>query len=111
MTASMTRPDARTAKAAAPVLGTRPDIASHLPAVEVAAVTSGVATKYWDECVVYPSGNPPRLWLYVSNAWKSLDNPSQGIRDMVQRAFLGSGSNVRVWYDNSTIVGIVVEGT
>jgi hypothetical protein len=30
---------------------------------------------------------------------------------MVQRAFLGSGSNVRVWYNNSVIVGLVVEGS
>jgi hypothetical protein len=111
MAKSITSPDAQITQAIAPVLGTRPDIASHIPTVKVAAVASGVATKYWDESVVYPPGNPPKLWLYVNDSWKSLDNPTQGTKDMVQRAFLGSGSNVRVWYDDSTIVGIVVEGT
>ena len=33
------------------------------------------------------------------------------IQDVVQRAFLGSGSNVRVWYNNGGIVGLVVEGS
>jgi hypothetical protein len=77
----------------------------------VAAVTSGVATKYWIELVAYPPGSARSLWLYVNNAWKSLDNPSASIQDVVQRAFLGTGSNVRVWYDNGAIVGLVVEGS
>ncbi len=80
-------------------------------AVGVAAVTSGVATKYWIELVAYPPGSARSLWLYVNNAWKRLDNPSASIQDVVQRAFLGTGSNVRVWYDNGTIVGLVVEGS
>jgi hypothetical protein len=106
-----TRPAAPTAQVAAPGVGTRPDIAATLAAVEVAAVNSGTATQYWDECVAYPPGSTASLWLNVNDSWKHLDNASQGIKDMVQRAFLGSGSTVRVWYDDSTVVGLVVEGT
>jgi hypothetical protein len=91
-------------------VGTSPEIVEAASSVKVAAVQSGIATKYWDECVSYPPGSTASLWLYV-NGWKNLDNPSQGIKDMVQRAFLGSGSNVRVWYDGSKVVGLVVEGT
>ncbi len=80
-------------------------------AFDVAAVTSGVATKYWIELVAYPPGSARSLWLYVNNAWKRLDNPGASIQDVVQRAFLGTGSNVRVWYDNGGIVGLVVEGS
>jgi hypothetical protein len=79
-------------------------------AVDVAAVTSGVATQYWMELIPIPAASP-RLWLFVNNAWKRLDNPSPSILDAVQRSFLGSGSNVRVWHDNGAIVGLVVEGS
>lgn len=91
-------------------IGNRPDIKAALAHLLPSKVLSGIATKYWDECVSYPPGSTASLWLYV-NGWKNLDNPSQGIKDMVQRAFLGSGSNVRVWYDGSKVVGLVVEGT
>ena len=107
----MTRPSAPAAQAAASVSGTRPDVALQAPAVDIAAVSSGMATRYWDECVAYPPGSTASLWLYVGGSWKHLDNPNQGIKDMVQRAFLGSGSNVRVWYDGSVVVGLVVEGS
>jgi hypothetical protein len=30
---------------------------------------------------------------------------------MVQRAFLGTDSVVRVWYDGGTVVGLVVSGS
>ncbi len=79
-------------------------------AVDVAALTSGIATQYWIELVSYPGGGA-RLWLLVNNAWKQLDNPSASIQDVVQRTFLGTGSNVHVWYDNGTVLGLVAEGT
>lgn len=91
-------------------IGNRPDLKAAVAYISP-EVSSGIATRYWDECLPYPPGNPARLWLYVDNSWKSLDNPGQGVRDMVQRAFLGSGSSVRVWYDNSTIVGLLIEGS
>ena len=77
---------------------------------ETASVQSGVATKYWIELLAYPPGSARSLWLFVGNAWKRLDNPSASIQDAVQRAFLGSGSTVRVWFNGEVIVGLVVEG-
>jgi hypothetical protein len=76
----------------------------------IAAVQAGIATQYWDECVAYPAGSTASLWLFVDNAWRAHDNAAAITRDMVQRAFLGSGSTVRVWYDGATVVGLVVSG-
>ncbi len=78
--------------------------------IEAAAAQSGIATKYWDESVAYPAGSTASLWLDV-NGWKNLDNPSQSVKDMVQRAFLGTNSQVSVWYDGTKVVGLVVEGS
>lgn len=76
----------------------------------VAAIQVGIATQYWDECVALPAGSTASLWLFVDNAWRAHDNPTPSTKDMVQRAFLGTGSVVRVWYDNVTVVGLVVAG-
>jgi hypothetical protein len=84
--------------------------AAQAPAEMVAAVQSGIATQYWDELIPLPAGNPQRLWFLVDNTWRSLDNPTSTQRDMVQRAFLGSGSVVRVWHDGAQVVGLVVSG-
>lgn len=78
---------------------------------QAAAVTSGTATQYWQECLAYPPGSMASLWLYVDNGWRALDNPPASTVDTVQRAFLGSGSSVVCWYDGSTIVGLVVSGS
>jgi hypothetical protein len=77
----------------------------------IAAVQSGVATQYWDECVSYPTGSMASLWLLVDSAWRAHDNPTPATKDLVQRAFLGTGSVVRVWYSGSSIVGLVVSGS
>ena len=77
----------------------------------IAAVQSGVATQYWDECVSYPTGSMASLWLFVDNAWRAHDNPTAATKDLVQRAFLGTGSTVRAWYSGSSIVGLVVSGS
>ncbi len=79
-------------------------------AEEAPAVVAGVATQYWDEVVPIPAGNP-RLWLFVDNGWRLLQNPSLTAHDLVQRAFLGADSAVRVWYDGQNVVGLVVSGT
>ena len=76
----------------------------------VAAIQVGIATQYWDECVALPAGSTASLWLFVDNAWRAHDNPTPSTKDMVQRAFLGAGSVVRVWYDNAAVVGLVVSG-
>ena len=77
----------------------------------VAAVQVGLATQYWDECLAYPPGDTASLWLLVDGSWRAHDNAKAVTRDIVQRAFLGTGSNVRVWYDGAKIVGLVVEGS
>jgi hypothetical protein len=74
------------------------------------AVTTGIATQYWDEAIPIPAG-PARLWLFVDNNWTVLQSPSSVVRDLVQRAFLGADSVVRVWYDGQNIVGLVVSGS
>jgi hypothetical protein len=80
------------------------------PAAEaLPAVVAGVATQYWAELVPIPSG-PMKLWFFVDNGWRVLNSPTAIILDMVQRAFLGSGSTVRVWYDGTSVVGLVVSG-
>ena len=75
----------------------------------VAAVVAGIATQYWAELIPIPAG-PARLWFFVDSGWRALDGPTGGQFDAVQRAFLGSGSTVRVWYDGVTVVGLVVSG-
>lgn len=76
----------------------------------VAAVTSGVATQYWAELLPIPAASP-RLWFFVGGAWRALNGASTLQFEMVQQAFLGSGSTVTVWYDGSTVAGLVVSGS
>jgi hypothetical protein len=78
-------------------------------AEEPAAVTAGIATQYWAEVVPIPAGSP-RLSLLVDNGWRLLQNPTPSAQDLVQRAFLGADSVVRVWYDGQNVVGLVVSG-
>jgi Subtilase family len=92
-------------------IGNRPDIRAAIAALAPVVVSSGIATQYWHECLAYPPGDTASLWLFVDNAWRHLDNPDPSSLDMVQRAFLGQDSRVRVWYANDVIVGLVVEGS
>jgi hypothetical protein len=92
-------------------IGNRPDIRAAIAALAPVVVSSGIATQYWNECLAYPPGDTASLWLFVANAWRHLDNPDPSSLDMVQRAFLGQDSRVRVWYANDVIVGLVVEGS
>ncbi len=74
-------------------------------------ISSGIATQYWNECLAYPPGDTASLWLFVDNAWRHFDTPDRASLDLVQRAFLGSGSQVRVWYAGDVVAGLVVEGS
>ena len=76
--------------------------------VDTAATVSGTATRYWAR--TEPGST---LWLLVNNSWKRLDNAGAVDLDLVQRAFLGNGSNVRVGFNtnNNKVVWLVVEGT
>lgn len=77
----------------------------------VGAVTSGIATKYWLELISYPAGSARSLWLLVNNVWYRTDNPSVGIQQSVQDAFVNRDKfEVAVWYatGNEVIQGLVV---
>jgi hypothetical protein len=90
-------------------IGNRPDIKAALGGDK--AVETGVASRYWIECVPYGTTGETFLWLYVENDWRYMEKPAQSVLDLVQRAFIGSGSVVRVAYEGATIAGIVVEGS
>lgn len=92
-------------------IGNRPDIRAAIAALAPVVVSAGIATQYWNECLAYPPGGTPSLWLFADNAWRHLDYPDSSTLDLVQRAFLGQDSRVRVWYASDQIVGLVVEGS
>ena len=92
-------------------IGNRPDIKAAIAALAPVVVKAGIATQYWHECLAYPPGDTASLWLLVDNTWRHLDKPNSITLDMVQRAFLGQDSRVRVWYAGDVVVGLVVEGS
>ncbi|MEU6272136.1 S8 family peptidase [Streptomyces populi] len=91
-------------------IGSRPDIKAAVARLLPEAVGSGQAERYWDELLPYPRELPPRLRLYVSGAWRGLDDPSPEIRRAVHSAFAGGRPDVRVWFADDEIVGLVVTG-
>jgi len=78
--------------------------------VFTAALSSGVASKYWLELLAYPSGSARSLWLFVDDGWRHLDDPNIGTQDSVQAAFCvcPDSLEVAVWYSGDVIVGLVV---
>ncbi|MEU9141458.1 S8 family peptidase [Streptomyces sp. NPDC048404] len=91
-------------------IGSRPDIRAAVTRLLPEAVGSGQAERYWDELLPYPRELPPRLRLYVSGAWRNLDHPSPEVRQAVHSAFAGGRPDVRVWFSDDEIVGLVVTG-
>ncbi|WP_105974617.1 S8 family serine peptidase [Streptomyces geranii] len=91
-------------------IGGRPDIRAAVTRLLPEAVGSGRAERYWDELLPYPRELPPRLRLFVSGAWRNLDRPSPEIRQAVHRAFAGGSPDVRVWFSDDEVVGLVIAG-
>lgn len=91
-------------------IGNRPDIKAAVTQLMPSAVGTGQAEKYWDELIPYPRELPPRLRLFVAGAWRNLNNPAPEIRQAVHSAFAGGRPDVRVWYSDDEIVGLVVSG-
>ncbi|MFD4625509.1 S8 family peptidase [Streptomyces sp. NPDC058475] len=91
-------------------IGNRPDIKAAVTRLLPEAVGSGQAERYWDELLPYPRELPPRLRLYVAGAWRNLNHPSPEIRQAVHSAFAGGRPDVRVWFSDDEIVGLVVTG-
>ncbi|MET7909221.1 S8 family peptidase [Streptomyces avermitilis] len=91
-------------------IGNRPDIKAAVTHLLPGAVGSGQAERYWDELLPYPRELPPRLRLFVAGGWRNLNNPSPEIRQAVHTAFAGGRPDVRVWFSDDEIVGLVVTG-
>jgi hypothetical protein len=91
-------------------IGNRPDIKAAVTRLLPEAVGSGQAERYWDELLPYPRELPPRLRLFVAGDWRNLNNPSSEIRQAVHSAFAGGRPDVRVWFSDDEIVGLVVTG-
>ncbi|MFF0012234.1 S8 family peptidase [Streptomyces sp. NPDC005374] len=91
-------------------IGNRPDIKAAVTWLLPDLVGSGQAERYWDELLPYPPELPPRLRLFVAGAWRSLNHPSPEIRQAVHAAFAGGRPDVRVWFSDDEIVGLVIAG-
>ncbi|MER6127360.1 S8 family peptidase [Streptomyces sp. NPDC001795] len=91
-------------------IGNRPDIRAAVTRLLPQAVGSGQAERYWDELLPYPRELPPRLRLFVAGSWRNLNHPSPEIRQAVHAAFAGGRPDVRVWFSDDEIVGLVVTG-
>ncbi|KUM71280.1 S8 family peptidase [Streptomyces curacoi] len=91
-------------------IGNRPDIKAAVTSLVPQAVGSGRAERYWDELLPYPRELPPRLRLFVAGEWRNLDHPSPEIRQAVHAAFAAGRPDVRVWFSDDEIVGLVITG-
>ncbi|MEU4999049.1 S8 family peptidase [Streptomyces sp. NPDC021622] len=91
-------------------IGNRPDIKAAVTNLLPSAVGSGRAERYWDELLPYPPELPPRLRLFVAGEWRNLNDPSPDIRQAVHAAFAGGHPDVRVWFSDDEVVGLVVTG-
>lgn len=91
-------------------IGNRPDVKAAVTHLLPHAVGSGRAERYWDELLPYPRELPPRLRLFVAGGWRNLNNPSPEIRQAVHTAFAGGRPDVRVWFSDDEIVGLVITG-
>ncbi|MFI6014441.1 S8 family peptidase [Streptomyces sp. NPDC051243] len=91
-------------------IGNRPDIKAAVTYLVPQAVGSGKAERYWDELLPYPRELPPRLRLFVAGDWRNLNHPSPEIRQAVHAAFAGGRPDVRVWFSDDEIVGLVITG-
>ncbi|MEU4212142.1 S8 family serine peptidase [Streptomyces sp. NPDC026206] len=91
-------------------IGNRPDIRAAVGGLLPSRVASGTAERLWDELIPYPPERPPQLRLYVAGAWRGLDSPDPAVRQAVHTAFASgrAAGNVRVWYADDKVVGLVV---
>ncbi|WP_328840104.1 hypothetical protein [Streptomyces europaeiscabiei] len=91
-------------------IGNRPGIRAAVAHLLPEAVGSGTAERHWDELLPCPRELPPRLRLFVSGAWRNLTDPSPEIRQAVHAAFAGGRPDVRVWFSDDEVVGLVITG-
>ncbi|MEV8527686.1 S8 family peptidase [Streptomyces sp. NPDC052000] len=91
-------------------IGDRPDIKAAVARLLPSTVGTGQAERYWDELLPYPRELPPRLRLFVAGAWRNLNNPAPELRQAVHTAFAAGRPDVRVWFSDDEVVGLVVAG-
>ncbi len=92
-------------------IGNRPDLKTAIPIIKKTQISSGVATKYWLELLAYPKNSTRSLWLFVNSSWKRYDAPNAYISNLVQKAIVDDDSEVKVWYQEGIITGLVTEGS
>lgn len=91
-------------------IGNRPDLKGAVTNVLPSTVGSGQAERFWDELIPYPPELPPRIRLFVAGDWRNLNHPSPEIRQAMHAAFAGGRPDVRVWFSDDEVVGLVVTG-
>ncbi len=74
----------------------------------VAAVKMELATNCWLELVAYPAGTARSLWLETASGWKVYDDPTPNIESAVMNACGNADFEIRVWFDGTKVVGLVV---
>lgn len=91
-------------------IGNRPDIKAAVTRLMPSTVGTGQAERYWDELIPYPHELPPRLRLFVAGAWRNLNDPAPELRQAVHSAFAAGRPDIRVWFSDDEVVGLVVAG-
>lgn len=76
-------------------------------AVDNQAVTSGIATKFWDVVTPLP-GQPSILYLFINNGWRRLVNPNAVTHDAVQEAFAFGQQIIGIYESTNDVIQAVI---
>ncbi|MFF3399778.1 hypothetical protein ACFYW6_14785 [Streptomyces sp. NPDC002659] len=76
-------------------------------AVDSQAITSGIATKFWDVVTPLP-GQPSILYLFINNGWRRLVNPNAVTHDQVQEAFAFGQQVIGIYESTNDIIQAVI---
>jgi hypothetical protein len=76
-------------------------------AVDNQAVTSGIATKFWDVVTALP-GQPSILYLFINNGWRRLVNPNAVTHDAVQEAFAFGQQVIGIYESTNDVIQAVI---
>ncbi len=66
------------------------------------------ATECWLELIAYPAGTARSLWLKTPSGWKHLDDPAPNVESAVLNACGNDNLEIRVWFEEDNVVGLVV---
>lgn len=76
-------------------------------AVDSQAITSGIATKFWDVVTPLP-GQPSILYLFINNGWRRLVNPNAVTHDEVQEAFAFGQQVIGIYESTNDVIQAVI---